>query len=670
MAEADLVIVGECTPPGYDFINAPRGSSTYGGGIGILYKKSLNLTSTPTGLTSVTFEHCTVTINNSIKLICIYRPYPSRVNGFKTSEFLEEIDTFLEEICVTPQKVAVLGDFNVHMDEPDNYDTKKFNNSLTNTGLHQFVLEPTHIKAKPPPLVVTTTSREYGKVDQNKLTTLLEERLAEFPESEDPDVLVASYESITSSVLDEVCPLVTKTRTIKPRLPWYNDTIHQARNIRRRLERRWKKSRSEADETAFKDQKDHVCRLITNAKIDYFTNKCTNASVKEMYNTINVLLNKTHKVLPDFQDDLADEFLKFFIEKVEKIRNNVCSGSSCVRSDQDTATDNVDLSMCCFKPLTLEDVHNIIMKFPSKSCLLDTMPSWLVKDNLPTMLPVITQIVNASLTSGVFPSRLKHSIIKPVIKKNTMDPNSLKSYRPVANITFLSKVVEKAVTCQVTDYVDSNCLSEQHQSAYRRNHSTETALFKVKNDILQSLDKGNAVFMVLLDMSAAFDTVDHSILLHRLQTRFGMGGAVKSWFSTYLHNRTPIPGIASIMANTRKDIAPVAGQYLLECPTSPKEVKFTEDIPLQVQDINVKKVGPLGRKRWNLITSGGYGSGLRCEEWGGKSVKSPPFQPVDNKGKQLSGAKGSKRIKLKRLGKLHDKNSSDENSSGKSFKVN
>ena len=63
-------------------------------------------------------------------------------------------------------------------------------------------------------------------------------------------------------------------------------------------------------------------------------------------------------------------------------------------------------------------------------------------------------------------------------------------------------------------------------------------MLKVKNDILQSLDKGNAVFMVLLYMSAAFDTVDHSILLHRLQTRFGMGGVVESWFSTYLHNRT------------------------------------------------------------------------------------------------------------------------------------
>jgi len=161
-----------------------------------------------------------------------------------------------------------------------------------------------------------------------------------------------------------------------------------------------------------------------------------------------------------------------------------------------------------------------------------------VKENLPIMLPVITKIVNASLASGVFPSRLKHSIITPVIKKSTMDPNSLKSYRPIANITFLSKVVEKAATCQVTDHVDSNCLGEQYQSAYRRYHSTETALLKVKNDILQSLDQGNAVFMVLLDMSAAFDTVDHSILLDRLQTRFGIGGVVKSWFSTYLHNRT------------------------------------------------------------------------------------------------------------------------------------
>ena len=100
----------------------------------------------------------------------------------------------------------------------------------------------------------------------------------------------------------------------------------------------------------------------------------------------------------------------------------------------------------------------------------------------------ITTIVNASLSNGTFPSALKESIITPVIKKINADRNSLKNYRPVANLPFLSKVIEKAASRQVMDHVDSNYLGEPLQSPYKRHHNTETALLKVKNDLLCSLD--------------------------------------------------------------------------------------------------------------------------------------------------------------------------------------
>ena len=491
---------------------------------------------------------------------------------------MEEFDKFLDETCVTPERVALFGDFNVHMDEPGKYDTKKLANILKNTGFHQHVVGPTHksghtldlvisrpdddlirgqIQAdnlhysdhyvvpctiqceKPPPLRVTTTYREYGKMDHERLTMLLGERFTNFPDSEDPNLLVESYENLTSSVLDEVCPLVTKTRTVRSKLPWYNETIHEARRKRRRLERKWKKTRAEADETAFITQKDHVSRLITSAKIEYFTNKCTNATMKDMYSTINFLLNRSPSKLPDCTSYqvLADRFLSFFIDKVEKIRNNVNSVPSA-SDDTYISASNMHTRLSTFKQLTDHDVRKIIMKFSSKSCSLDSLPSWLVKENLQTLLPIITRIVNSSLATGSFPLKLKRSVITPVIKKPTMDQNSLKSYRPVANITFLSKIVEKAATCQVTNHVETNHLGEKYQSAYRRHHSTETALLKVKNDILQSLDNGKAIFMVLLDMSAAFDTVDHHILLQRLKCRFGIEGTVNRWFASYLCDRT------------------------------------------------------------------------------------------------------------------------------------
>ena len=99
------------------------------------------------------------------------------------------------------------------------------------------------------------------------------------------------------------------------------------------------------------------------------------------------------------------------------------------------------------------------------------------------------------------------------------------------------EIIEKAASCQVIDHVDSNNLGEKFQSSYKKTHSTESALLKVKNDLLQSIDENKAVLMVLLDMSAAFDTVDHALFLQRLDKRFGIRGCANSWFKTYLENR-------------------------------------------------------------------------------------------------------------------------------------
>ena len=154
------------------------------------------------------------------------------------------------------------------------------------------------------------------------------------------------------------------------------------------------------------------------------------------------------------------------------------------------------------------------------------------------LLPIITKVVNSSLFSGIFPDTLKQSIITPVLKKLNLDHNILKHYRPVANIKFLSKVIEKAASCQVGSHIDRNDLGERNQSSYKKFHSTETALLKVKSDFLQYVDDSKSVLLVLLDMSAAFDTVDHPILLQRLRDRFGMCDSVVSWFRSYFENRT------------------------------------------------------------------------------------------------------------------------------------
>ena len=129
----------------------------------------------------------------------------------------------------------------------------------------------------------------------------------------------------------------------------------------------------------------------------------------------------------------------------------------------------------------------------------------------------MTAVINQSLQTGVFPSVFKEAIVKPLLKKPSIDPNSLKNYRHISNLSFLSKVTEKIVPSQLSAYLNANNLFPTSQSAYRPGHSTETALLKMMNDILHALDNGDVTVVTLLDQSAAFGTIDHNILCQRLE---------------------------------------------------------------------------------------------------------------------------------------------------------
>ena len=111
------------------------------------------------------------------------------------------------------------------------------------------------------------------------------------------------------------------------------------------------------------------------------------------------------------------------------------------------------------------------------------------------------------------------------------------NFRPVSNLTFLSKVVEKAVARQLTERLSTHSLLPCHQSAYRRHHSTETAMLRVLSDALTAADGRRVTLLGLLDMSAAFDCLDHDLLLQRLEKNFGLTGVVLRWMTSFLSDR-------------------------------------------------------------------------------------------------------------------------------------
>ena len=197
----------------------------------------------------------------------------------------------------------------------------------------------------------------------------------------------------------------------------------------------------------------------------------------------------------------------------------------------------VKQTLNAFQPVNLEETERLILSAPSKSCALDPIPTTLVKSLVSPLCPVIRNIINESLRNAKVPTVFKTALVRPLLKKPNLE-HVHKNYRPVSNLAFVSKLIEQSVINQLESHFEKNNLNDEYQSAYRANHSTETALLHIVNNILVSMDNRKAVYMVMLDLSAAFDTIDHDIMIDRLSDSQGLGPDVIMWFESYLRGRT------------------------------------------------------------------------------------------------------------------------------------
>jgi len=148
--------------------------------------------------------------------------------------------------------------------------------------------------------------------------------------------------------------------------------------------------------------------------------------------------------------------------------------------------------------------------------LLSTMPCSLVKSCADVFVPVIARLANLSMQTGQFPSRYKQAQVLPVLKKAGLDSSLPGNYRPISNLSTISKVLERLVLTRLRPHLLASPNFNQYQSAYRKGHSTETVLLEVLDGVYTAADNRQVTVLIGLDLSAAFDTVDHAILLQRL----------------------------------------------------------------------------------------------------------------------------------------------------------
>ena len=513
----------------------------------------------------------------SVRTLTVYRP----PNNTSCALFFEEFSRLPENVLSeTSASLMITGDLNFHMENSNNAHTRQFFEILETFDLKQNVSSATHASGHTLDLLITRLNEEIVRnvkihdpmisdllavfcnlslkkpqfrkkvISTRKLRSLDTDSFYEDVRNSslvqeqptDLDSAVDQYDHGLRMLLDQYALARKRLVTITLVAPWHSLIVATEKQKRCRLQRKWRKTRLQSDRESHQYQCCVVNDLISSLKSTYYTSIITEhpSDQRVLFRTVNKLMQKSYETRypPSLSNALlADSFADFFTAKVEKIHTALVARKRDLSlvDDNELPTNTAELNN--FHEVSQEDVKEFAYKPLSKSCCLDPLPASVLKDCFPVLLPNITMMVNLSLTTGFMPDALKIASLSPALKKPTADFKQFTNFRPISNLKFISKLVEKSVAVQLTKHVMTNHLDETFQSAYKEFHSTETALLRVHNDILCSLDQNKSVILLLLDLSAAFDTVDHAILISRLSNRFGVKGTALAWFKSYLTSR-------------------------------------------------------------------------------------------------------------------------------------
>ena len=563
---SDEPTIASLLPDGYAIIHSPRG--TRGGGTALVHRESLAVARVNVQQ-PISFEvlECTVKTRIMVRICVVYQPQ-------RTAQFLDEFTSYIANIVNAPGNLLVMGDFNLHVDDNADRSAREFLSSMTSLGLKQHVTAPTHrsghtldLVLSPPdsPLDIRCDSRDCCLSDHfavfvrtsivkpplprktityRKTKSITREALQDAVLSTPLagtlpvalDEQIRTYHRSLEDVMDSLAPIKTTEIVVRHDAKWFSDGIRQAKQDRRQAERLWRSTGLTVHREMYIAERAKVNALVNTAKERHYQDQVAacGGDQQQLYRVLSELLGRAgSSPLPTGDaSDLAQRFSDFFVSKITTIQNSIPATQPSA-----TAALSYTSALAEFTPVIVDQLVRLITSSPSKHCGLDPIPTRLLKLGIHVVSPAICSIVNTSLAAGVVPDAFKEALVYPRLKKPSLNTEELGNYRPVSNLSFLSKTLERVVASQLNDHLMRNELLEPFQSAYRRHHSTETALLRIHTDIRCAIADGKVVLMALLDLSAAFDTINHDLLLQTLAS-IGVQDIAHQWFASYLHDRS------------------------------------------------------------------------------------------------------------------------------------
>src|SRR5260221_8467548 len=346
------------------------------------------------------------------------------------------------------------------------------------------------------------------------------------------DDMAIAYNDVLSTLVDKHAPRRSVRKYYRPITPWFNSSCSIQKRRVRCFERVYRRTKLLSDRNAWLSQLHSCHEFYKGTQEAYWSTLIANSSgnARKLWNSLSAVMGK-RKTTPAQNGLSAEGFLDCYQGKVAEVRASTSGygqpdygsfGGECLHE---------------FRPVDICDVRALIADAPTKTCRLDPAPTWLIKECGDLLAPYLTVLFNRSLLLGCFPRSFRSAEVTPVLKKSGSDASSPSNYRPVSNLQFISKILECVVNQQLLSHLQTSGLLPEHQSAYRRCHSTETALLKVTSDALLAMDQGMITLLGMLDLSSAFDCVDHHILLTRLERSCGIKSSALSWIHSYLQDR-------------------------------------------------------------------------------------------------------------------------------------
>ena len=344
---------------------------------------------------------------------------------------------------------------------------------------------------------------------------------------------VTVLENLIQSILDKHAPYKTFTVTKKNATPWINSTIQNLMDLRDDKKNSFNSNHNQDLFNEYKFLRNKVTSLRRQEQIKMFNENLNNniKNSKQFYKAaknLNVIPDKNDKIPVNFSaDKLNAAFVANNNSQIdptlinEQIRQMYINNPPCIHKFN-------------FEPVSELEVIKIVKGLKTNSCGIDNINAYVLKLLIHRISSIITHIINISFEHNIFPDRWKSAIIKPIPKIHF--PLKESDFRPISLLCTLSKIIGKLAGKQMCAYLNKHSLLDPYQSAYKPNHSCTTALLKICEDILESFDDSEAILLVLLDFSKAFDTVNHRLLLEKLSI-LGFQKNSLDWIQSYLSGR-------------------------------------------------------------------------------------------------------------------------------------